>query len=88
MEVLFSWLAASIILLLLQQVFLWLFLRRQHVQMRQFFIGTPGYLEFKYVGLCREHERGYLAMVILRVVLLISLILAVLATQSALNGVA
>jgi hypothetical protein len=88
MDMLFGWLAASIILLLLQQAFLWLFLRRQHVQMRHFFIGTPGYLEFKYVGWCREHARGYLAMIILRVVLLFSLILAVLAIQSALKGVA
>lgn len=75
------WLAASISLLLLQQGFLWIFLRRKHVQMRHFYIGTPGYLEHKYIRWCREHERGYFTMIIVRVVLIVSIILALIATQ-------
>ena len=83
---LFIWLAASIFLLLSSQAFLWIFLRRQHVKMRHFFIGTPGYLDFKYIGWCREHERGYLITIIVRVVLAFSIILAVLFIQNALKG--
>ena len=75
------WLAASMFLLLLQQAFLWIFLRRKHVQMRHFYIGTPGYLEHKYIRWCREHERHYLTMIIVRVVLIVSIILALIATQ-------
>jgi hypothetical protein len=63
-------------------------LRRQQVQMRHFFIGTPGYLDFKYIRWCREHECGYLTIIIMRVVLVFSTILAVFAIQRALRGVA
>jgi hypothetical protein len=85
---LFIWLAASIFLLLLSQVFLWTLLRRKHIPLRHFFIGTPGYLDFKYIRWCREHERGYLAMIVVRVVLALSVIVAVFAVQSALKGAA
>jgi hypothetical protein len=85
---LFVWLASSIFLLLLSQVFLWAFLRRQQVLMRHFFIGTPGYLDFKYIRWCREHERGYVVMIAVRVVLALSVILAAFAIQSALKGAA
>jgi hypothetical protein len=77
----FTWFASSIFLLLLQQVFLWVFLRRKHVQMRHFYIGTPGYREHKYIRWCREHERGYRTMIVVRVVLIVSIILALIATQ-------
>jgi hypothetical protein len=87
MDRLFIWLAASIFLLLLQQAFLWLFLRRQHVQMHHFFIGTPGYLELRYIRWCREHECGYLTMIIVRVLLIASVVLAVFAIQMSLKGV-
>jgi hypothetical protein len=86
--VLDTWLAASIILLLLQQAFLWVFLRRKHVQMRHLYVGTPGYLEHLYIRWCREHGRGYLTMIIVRVVLILSIIVAVLAIQIALKAVA
>lgn len=75
-DLLFIWLALSILLGLLSQAGLWLFLRLRHVSVNHLFVGTPGYLEAKYLRWCRQSDRNYSVMIIVRVFLLANIILA------------
>jgi hypothetical protein len=80
-NLLFGWLLFSIILALLSQAFLWIFLPYQRIPMRHFFIGTPGYLDAKFIRWCKDNDRGYLAVIVVRGLLALSIVLAVLAIQ-------
>ena len=84
-NLLFLWLAISILLGLFSQAALWLFLRRRRrVSINHFFVGTPGYLDTKYVWWCRENERSYFLLIALRVLLLANIILVTVAVQKSL----
>jgi hypothetical protein len=81
-SLMFIWLGASVFLAVLLQTFLWFFLRRRGVPLDFFYIGTPGYLDVKYINWCRQNEKSYFVVIVLRVVLLLSIIIAVVAIQA------
>jgi len=81
-SLLFIWLGASVLLAVLLQAFLWIFLRQRGVLLDFFYIGTPGYLDVKYINWCRQDEKSYFVVIALRVVLLLSIIIAVVAIQA------
>ncbi|MGH6685017.1 MAG: hypothetical protein ACRECA_14060 [Pseudolabrys sp.] len=83
LSLLFIWLGASVLLAVLAQTILWGFLRRRSVSINWFFVGTPGYLDAKYVSWCKRNQKNYLAVIILRSVLVLSIIAAVIAIQAA-----
>jgi hypothetical protein len=80
-RLLFVWLGLSILLALLSQAFLWIFLRYHRIPMQHFFIGTPGYLDAKFIRWCKENDSGYRAVIVARGLLVSSIVLAVLAIQ-------
>jgi hypothetical protein len=84
--VLFIVLAVSVVLSVLSQLYLWWFLRRRHVQMCLLFVGTPGYLDIKYIRWSQEHQSAYLAVIIARALLALALIFVVVAIQQTLKG--
>lgn len=79
---LFIWLGMSILMFLLAQAGLWLFLRRRQVSIKHFFVGTPGYLDARYIQWCRGNDRSYFTVIILRVLLLANIIFVTVLIQN------
>lgn len=80
-DLLFIWLGFSILFGLLTQAGLWLFLRLRYVSINHFLVGMPGYLDAKYVRWCRESDRSYSAMIVVRVSLLCNIVLTAILIQ-------
>ncbi len=79
--ILFLWLGCNIALILLSQYYFWQFLQVRGVHMTFFYIGTPGYLDRKYVRWCQANGRRYLPMIIARAILFCSVILTAFLLQ-------
>lgn len=70
--------AISIIATLLSQLLLSFFLRSKGVCVKRLYVGTPGYLDRKYIALCIKEKKSYRCVITLRLMLFVSIILSVL----------
>ena len=82
-NLLFVWLAASIALFLSLQTVLSVLLRRQGVKTHFFWVGTPGYLDSKYVALRNREGKSYALLVALRIFSGLSVIISAIAVIGA-----
>jgi hypothetical protein len=63
----YAWLTISIVLVLALQMFLWITLRRHGIRTWFFLVGTPGYLDSKYIAWRRREGKNYIFIIALRI---------------------
>lgn len=74
-----SWFAISIVAVVFENLFLWIYLKKSGAKMLFIMSGTPGYLDKVYKSWCKENGVSPESRLRRRRILLINVILAVIA---------
>ncbi len=85
--VVFVWFAVSVIVAVVGTVALWIWLRRQGVQLVYGLAGIPGYMEHAYIAWCRSQRvKPNKTVILLRAISIVNVVLAAVVAIPLLAG--